>query len=86
MVPGAVLPVFAVEAAQRSAAMAFTTIRFAISRPARSSRSSMVTWSRLRVPVMLRATSFKATWIPLQITDALSSCSSLGLDTAASAC
>jgi hypothetical protein len=34
---------------------------------------------------MLRATLFNATWILLQTTDALSSCSSLGLATAASA-
>jgi hypothetical protein len=68
-----------------SAATALITILFAPLRPAWASRSSILTWSRLRVPVMLQATSLKATWIPLQITDALSSGSSLGRATAASA-
>jgi hypothetical protein len=85
VVSGAVPPVIAVKTAPRPAAIALTTILFALSRPAWASRSSILTWSRLRAPLMLRATSFKSTWIPLQVTDALSSGPSLGRATAASA-
>jgi hypothetical protein len=44
-----------------SAAMALTTILLALSRPAWASKSSILTWSRLLIPVMLRATLLKAT-------------------------
>jgi hypothetical protein len=85
VVPGAVLPVVAVIATPRLGCITFTTILLALLIPARSSRSLMVMWSQRRTPVMLLATSLRATWILLQMQDAVSSLSSLGLAKADSA-
>jgi hypothetical protein len=85
VVPGSFLPVVAVETAPCFVHDGLDHHPVRALEAVWASRSSILTWSRLRAPVMLWATLLKATWIPLQITDALSSGSSLGRATAASA-